>query len=66
VTLFLHLVVETKRTVWNSRKVSPAATSVFEELLLMQADISDSVMAVLERLVMLFCDWTSGMQNVNE
>jgi len=56
VTLFLHLVVETKRTVWNSRKVSPAATSVFEELLLMQADISDSVMAVLERLVMLFCD----------
>ena len=42
-----------KKTAWNIWKVFPEVTSAFEEFLLMQADISESAMAVLERFVVL-------------
>ena len=42
-----------KRTSWNTWQSFPEATDAFEELLLMQGDISDHTMAVLEQFVLL-------------
>ena len=53
VTLSFHLGVKGKKTAWNTWQNSPEATEAFEELLLMQGDISDHTMSVVERFVVL-------------
>ena len=49
----------------NTWKGFPEATHTFEEILLMQRDISDHTMSVLEQFVVLLYDWTSSIMEVN-
>ena len=55
-----------KKTAWNTWQVFPDVTPAFERLLLMEGCISESVMSVLERFVVLLYDRTSDMLNVND
>ena len=55
-----------KKTAWDTWQSYPEATEAFEDLLLMQGDISDPTMSVLERFVVLLYDRTSDITEVNE
>ncbi|MGH0167072.1 UNVERIFIED_CONTAM: hypothetical protein FKN15_052462 [Acipenser sinensis] len=48
-----------KKIAWDTWKGFPEATEAFEDLLLMQTDISKSMMSVLERFVVLLYDHIS-------
>ena len=54
-----------KKTAWKIWQVFPDVTEAFEHLL-MEDDISDSVMSVLERFVVLLYDRTSDQVSVND
>ena len=55
-----------KMTAWNTWEVFPEVTETFEDLLLMQQDMSEATMALLERFVVLLCDRTSDIMNMND
>ena len=55
-----------KKTAWNTWEVFPEVTEAFEDLLLMQQDMSEATMALLERFVVLLYDRTSDIMNVND
>ena len=55
-----------KKTAWSTWKVYPRATDTFEELLLMQDEISNHAMSVLERFVVLLYDRTNDNMRVND
>ncbi len=54
-----------KKSAWKIWQVSPDVTEAFEHLLLME-EISDSLMSVLERFVVLLYDKTSDQVSVND
>jgi len=54
-----------KRTAWNVWKVFPEVTKAFEDLMLMEDDISDQLLSLLERFVVLLYDRTSDLVTVN-
>ena len=47
-----------KKTAWNTWEVIPEVTEAFEDLLLMQQDMSEATLALLERFVVLLYDRT--------
>ena len=55
-----------KKTAWNTWEVFPEVTEAFEDLLLMQQDMSEATTALLERFVVLLYDHTSDIVNVND
>ena len=55
-----------KKTAWNTWEVFPEVTEAFEDLLLMQQDMSEATMALLERFVVLLYDRTNDIMNVND
>ena len=55
-----------KKTAWNTWEVFPEVTEAFEDLLLMQQDMSEATMALLEQFVVLLYDCTSDIMNVND
>ena len=55
-----------KKIAWSTWKVYPEATDAFEELLLMQDEISNHAMSVLERFVALLNDRTNDNMRVND
>ena len=55
-----------KRTAWNTWKVFPDVTAAFEHLLLTEDNLSESVISVLERFVILLYDRTSDLALVND
>ena len=55
-----------KKTAWNTWEVFPEVTEAFEDLLLMQQDMSETNMALLERFVVLLNDRTSDIMHVND
>jgi len=54
------------KTAWNTWKVYPDVTEVFEELQMMQTEISELNMKTLERFVVLLYDRTSDIMSVND
>ena len=44
----------------------PGVTDAFEELLRMPSDVSEESMSLLERFVVLMCDRTSDIMEVND
>ena len=54
-----------KRQLGKSGQVFPDVTETFEHLLLMVVDVSDPVISVLERFVVLLHDRTSDQVSVN-
>lgn len=54
-----------KKSAWNTWQVFPEVTNAFESLLLME-ETSETVMAALERFVVLLYDRTSDMLQVND
>ena len=63
VTLFQHLEEEGKRYAW---KVFPDVRKAFEDLILVENDISESSLLLLERFVVLLYDRTSDLMGVND
>ena len=55
-----------KKTAWSVWKVFPDVTEVFEDLMLMEDNISDLSLSLLERFVMLLYDQTSDLLTVND
>lgn len=55
-----------KKTAWSTWKSFPAVTKAFEDLLLIEGEISKSTMSLLERFVVLLYDRTSDVMEVNE
>ena len=55
-----------KKNAWSTWKVYPEATDAFEDLLLMQDEISNHAMSVLERFVVLLYDCTNDNMRVND
>jgi len=55
-----------KKTAWNTWKTFPDVNKAFENLLLMEDDISQSSMSLLERFVVLLYDRTSDLVKVND
>ena len=55
-----------KKTAWNTWEVLREVTEAFEDLLLMQQDMSEATMALLEWFVLLLYDRTSDIMNVND
>ena len=55
-----------KKRAWSTWQVFPEVTEAFESLLLMEEEISETVMSVLERYVVLLYDRTSGLVQVND
>ena len=54
-----------EKTAWKIWQVFPDVTEAFEHLLLMVDNVSDLVMSVLERFVVLLYDRTSDQVSVN-
>ena len=48
-----------KKSAWNTWQVFPEVTEAFEEVQVMQSDISDSAFSLLERFVVLLYNCTS-------
>ena len=55
-----------KNTAWITWKVYPEVTKAFEELQLMQIEISEITMQTLERFVALLYDHTSDIMSVTD
>ena len=55
-----------KKRAWSTWQVFPEVTEAFESLLLMEEEISETVMSVLERYVVLLYDRTSDLVQVND
>jgi len=55
-----------KKTAWNTWKVYPDVTDAFEELQMMQTEISELTMKTLERFVVLLYDRTRDIMSVND
>ena len=55
-----------KKTAWNTWTVYPDVTTAFEELQMMQTEISEATMKTLERFVVLLYDRTSDIMSVND
>ncbi|XP_061580540.1 uncharacterized protein LOC133446517 [Cololabis saira] len=55
-----------KKTAWETWKAFPEVTKAFNEILQMQADVSEEVNSQLERFVVLMYDRTSETTEVNE
>ena len=55
-----------KKTAWNAWKVYIEVIKTFEELPLMQTEGNDLAMETLKQFVVLLCDCTSDIINVND
>ena len=55
-----------KKTAWNTWNVYPDVTRAFEELQMMQTEISELTMKTLEWFVVLLYDRTSDIMSVND
>ena len=55
-----------KKTAWNTWNVYPDVTRAFEELQMMQTEISELTMKTLERFVVLLYDHTSDIMSAND
>ena len=55
-----------KKTAWSTWKVYLEATGTFEELLIMQDEISNHAISVLERFAVLPYDCTNDNMRVND